>query len=68
MSTKLALERDMAHWLESGALSMSLSAVRFRTPLGVGFSEKYNVSPFSFLGHLYDKTKNCCTTVCSPWS
>ena len=28
------LERDMAQWLESGALSMSLPAVQFRVPLG----------------------------------
>ena len=37
----------MAQWLERGALPMSLPAVRFRIPLGAGFSEKYNVSPFS---------------------
>ena len=45
------LERDMAQWLERGALPMSLPAVRFRIPLGAGFSEKYHVSPFSILGH-----------------
>ena len=31
----------MAQWLERGALPMSLPAVRFRIPLGAGFSEKY---------------------------
>ena len=42
----------MAQWLERGALSMSLPAVRFRIPLGAGFSEKYHVSPLSILGHV----------------
>ena len=46
----------MAQWLERGALPMSLPAVRFRIPLGAGFSEKYNVSPLSILGH-------CCNVV-----
>ena len=41
------LGRDMAQWLERGALPMSLPAVRFRIPLGAGFSEKYHVSPLS---------------------
>ena len=45
------LERDMAQWLELGALPMSLPAVRFRIPLGAEFSEKYHVSPLSILGH-----------------
>ena len=31
---------------------MSLPAVRFRIPLGAGFSEKYHVSPLSILGHV----------------
>ena len=44
----------MAQWLKRGALSMSLPAVRFRIPLGAGFSEKYNVSPLSILGHCFD--------------
>ena len=44
-------ERDMAQWLERGALSMSLPAVRFRIPLGAEFSEKYHVPPLSVLGH-----------------
>ena len=48
------LERDVAQWLERGALSMSLPAVRFRIPLGAGFSEKYHVSPLSILGHYFD--------------
>ena len=30
----LYLERDMAQWLERGALPMSQPAVRFRIPLG----------------------------------
>ena len=47
----LLIERDMAQWLERGALPMSLPAVRFRIPLGAEFSEKYNVSPLSILGH-----------------
>ena len=41
----------MAQWLKRGALPMSLPAVRSRIPLGVGFSEKYHVSPLSILGH-----------------
>ena len=45
------IERDMAQWLERGALPMSLPAVRFRIPLGAEFSEKYHVSPLSILGH-----------------
>ena len=45
------IERDMAQWLERGALAMSLPAVRFRIPLGAGFSEKYHVSPLSILEH-----------------
>ena len=44
----------MAQWLERGALQMSLLAVRFRMPLGAGFSEKYHVSPLSILGHCED--------------
>ena len=44
----------MAQWLERGALPMSLPAVRFRIPLGAGFSEKYHVSPLSILGHSFD--------------
>ena len=40
----------MAQWLERGALLlMSLPAVRYRAPLGAGFSEKYHVSPFQSL-------------------
>ena len=35
------LERDVAQWLERGALPMSLPAVRFQIPLGAGFSEEY---------------------------
>ena len=41
----------MAQWFESGTLPMSLPVVRFRTPLGAGFSEKFHVSPLSILGH-----------------
>ena len=48
---KCTRERDMAQWLERGALPMSLPAVRFRISLGAGFSEKYHVSPLSILGH-----------------
>ena len=50
-SSIISIERDMALWLERGALSMSLPAVRFRIPLGAGFSEKYHVSLLSILGH-----------------
>ena len=32
------LERDMAQWLERGALAMSLPVVRFRIPFGAEFS------------------------------
>ena len=35
--SSLVIERDVAQWLECGALSMSLPAVRFRIPLGAGF-------------------------------
>ena len=48
------VERDVAQWLERGALPMSLPAVRFRIPLDAGFSEKYHVSPLSILGHYFD--------------
>ena len=44
----------MAQWLEREALPMSLPAVQFQIPLGAGFSEKYNVSPLSILGHCFD--------------
>ena len=44
----------MAQWSERRVLSMSLPAVRFRIPLGAGFSEKYHVSPLSILGHCFD--------------
>ena len=44
----------MAQGLECGALPMSLPAIRFRIPLGAGFSEKYHVSPLSILGHCQD--------------
>ena len=32
-------DRDMAQWLERGALPMSMAAVRFRIPLGAEISE-----------------------------
>ena len=44
----------MAQWLDRGALPMSLPAVRFRIPLGAGFSEKYNVSPLSAMNHCFN--------------
>ena len=44
----------MTQWLESGALPMSLPAVRFRAPLGAGFSEKYHVSLLSILRQCFD--------------
>ena len=31
----------VAQWLDRGALSMSLPAVRFRIPFDAGFLEKY---------------------------
>ena len=40
-------ERDMAQWLERGALSMSLPAMRFRITLGTGFSEISCFSPLN---------------------
>ena len=55
----LSLERDVAQWLERGALPMSLSAVRFRIPLGAGFSDKYHVSPLSILRHHFDSVSLC---------
>ena len=48
------IERDVVQWLERGALPMSLPVVRFRIPLGAGFSEKYHVSPLLILGHYFD--------------
>ena len=56
MGRTLYPEREgdgMAQWLQRGALSMSLPAVRFRIPLGAGFSEKYHVSPLSILAHSF---------------
>ena len=47
-------EIDMAQYLERGASPMSLPAVRFRTPLGAGVSEKYHASQLSILGHCND--------------
>ena len=44
---------ELAQWFERGALPMSLPAMRFRTSLGAGFSEKY-FSPLSILGHCFD--------------
>ena len=34
--------------------TMSLPVVRFRTPLGVGFLERYQVFPLFILGHCFD--------------
>ena len=48
------IERDMAQWLERDALTMSLSAARFRSRLVAGFSEKNHVSPLSILRHCFD--------------
>ena len=39
--------------LKRGALSMSLPVVRFRIPLGAGFTEKH-VSRLSILGQCFD--------------
>ena len=44
----------MAQWLERGALSMSLPAGRFRTPLGAGFSDISCFSLLNNLGHSFD--------------
>ena len=44
----------MAQWLEHVALPMPRPAVRFRTPLGAGFSGKYHVSLLSIVGHCFD--------------
>ena len=46
-----SVERDVAQWLERGALTMSLPAARVGGSLGPGFSEKYHVSPLSTLGY-----------------
>ena len=54
IASGLMLERDIAQWLERGALSMSLPAEPFQLPLGAGYSEKYHVSPLSILGHSFD--------------
>ena len=43
----------MAQWLESGALLISLPAMRLRISCGTGFSDKYHVSPLSILGHCF---------------
>ena len=42
-------------WLEHGALPMSLPALRFRTPLGAGFLDKYHVPSF-----INDTLFRCC--------
>ena len=52
-------ERDVAQWLERGALPMSLPAVQFRIPLGVGFSEEYHV----FSSQYWDIISMLC-----PWA
>ena len=44
----------MAKWLLRDALAMSMPAVRFRTLLGAGFSEKDHVFPLSILEHCFD--------------
>ena len=49
----IVTDRDVAQWLERGGLSMWLPVVRFRIPLGAGFSEKYHVFPLSILGHCF---------------
>ena len=54
LKVSFTLERDVAQWLEREALPMSLPAVRFRIPLGAGFSEKNHVSPLSIMGHYFD--------------
>ena len=66
----------MTQWLERVALPMSLRAMRFRATHGLGFSEKYHVSPLSILGHcfyvvslgkaLHPRVLHL--TVFSPWS
>ena len=33
---------------------MSLPSVRFRTPFGTEFTEKYHVSPLSIVRHYFD--------------
>ena len=60
------LERDVAQWLEHGALAMSLSAVRFRILRGAGFSEKYYVSPLSILGNCFDVVSDSLSKVLNP--
>ena len=40
--------------VKARASAMSLPAVRFRIPLGAGFSDKYSVSPLSILGCCFD--------------
>ena len=55
--TTLLILSGVLKWhngLERGTLSMSPPAVRFRIPLGAGFSEKCYVSPLSILGHCFD--------------
>ena len=49
----------MAQWLERGALPMSLPVMRFQTPLGAEFSEKYHVSP--------SQSWDIVSTLC-PWA
>ena len=50
------IERDMAQWLERGALTMSLPAAGFGIRLGAGFSEKNHVFHPLNLGTLFQ----CC--------
>ena len=48
------LFRDVAQWIKRGALPLSLPTVRFQTPLGTGFSDKYHVTAFPMLGYRLD--------------
>ena len=52
----------VAHWTSPSPFTVSSSplkpAMRFRIPLGAGFSEKYHVSPLSILWHCFDVVFN----------
>ena len=62
-------QRKVARCLERCAVTVSLSAVRLKTPLSVGFSDKYVVSPLSVLGHCFDvvSLENTLTLTCFTW-
>ena len=69
LSTLLQRRTCLVQWLERVALSMSLSVVPFRIPLGSWFAEKYHASVLSILGHYFDVVSlgKALTLKCFTW-